>query len=116
MRRRLSPLTPFTPLSLTPDTPIHSPMLTYTAKISTDRRPTTAPDCEPRLAPILSVHSPRARRIMLSLASQSLGLASPMMMSSNADAPIKLGVNGFGRIGRQVVRIAMDRPSSRRPG
>merc|ERR1719405_277302 len=30
------------------------------------------------------------------------------MMSSNADAPIKLGVNGFGRIGRQVVRIAMD--------
>ena len=86
-------------------------MLTYTAKISTDRRPTTAPDCEPRLAPILSVHSPRARRIMLSLASQSLGLASPMMMSSNADAPIKLGVNGFGRIGRQVVRIAMDRES-----
>ena len=48
---------------------------------------------------------------MLSLASQSLGLASPMMMSSNADAPIKLGVNGFGRIGRQVVRIAMDRES-----
>merc|ERR1719258_398063 len=45
---------------------------------------------------------------MLSLASQSLGLASPMMMSSNADAPIKLGVNGFGR---QVVRIAMDRES-----
>merc|ERR1719379_683244 len=30
-------------------------------------------------------------------------------MSLNADAPIKLGVNGFGRIGRQVVRIAMDR-------
>merc|ERR1712125_103068 len=34
---------------------------------------------------------------------------SPMMMSTNPDAPIKLGVNGFGRIGRQVVRIAMDR-------
>ena len=48
---------------------------------------------------------------MLSLASQSLGLASPIMMSANADAPIKLGVNGFGRIGRQVVRIAMDRES-----
>jgi len=32
-------------------------------------------------------------------------------MSTNADAPIKLGVNGFGRIGRQVVRIAMDRES-----
>ena len=30
-------------------------------------------------------------------------------MSTNADAPIKLGVNGFGRIGRQVVRIAMER-------
>merc|ERR1719421_508964 len=26
-----------------------------------------------------------------------------------ADAPIKLGINGFGRIGRQVVRIAMDK-------
>lgn len=45
---------------------------------------------------------------MLSLASASLGLASPIM-STNADAPIKLGVNGFGRIGRQVVRIAMER-------
>merc|ERR1719377_357642 len=30
-------------------------------------------------------------------------------MSSNDNAPIKLGVNGFGRIGRQVVRIAMER-------
>merc|ERR1712127_200020 len=33
------------------------------------------------------------------------------MGGTNADAPIKLGVNGFGRIGRQVVRIAMDRES-----
>ena len=31
-------------------------------------------------------------------------------MSVNPDAPVKLGVNGFGRIGRQVVRIAMDHP------
>jgi len=38
----------------------------------------------------------------------SQGLVSPVM-GTNADAPIKLGVNGFGRIGRQVVRIAMDR-------
>merc|ERR1719221_2008310 len=30
-------------------------------------------------------------------------------MSTNPDAPIKLGINGFGRIGRQVARIAMDR-------
>jgi len=30
-------------------------------------------------------------------------------MSTNPAAPIKIGVNGFGRIGRQVVRIAMDR-------
>merc|ERR1712050_261104 len=29
--------------------------------------------------------------------------------STNPDAPIKFGVNGFGRIGRQVVRIAMDK-------
>merc|ERR1719191_1273353 len=33
------------------------------------------------------------------------------MMSTNPDAPIKIGVNGFGRIGRQVVRIAMERDS-----
>merc|ERR1719261_746283 len=36
---------------------------------------------------------------------------APPVMSTNPDAPIKLGVNGFGRIGRQVVRIAMDRDS-----
>merc|ERR1719380_243169 len=30
---------------------------------------------------------------------------------TNPDAPIKLGINGFGRIGRQVARIAMDRES-----
>jgi len=30
-------------------------------------------------------------------------------MSTNPNAPIKLGINGFGRIGRQVARIAMDR-------
>merc|ERR1719405_95035 len=35
------------------------------------------------------------------LAAQNLGMA--------AQGPIKLGVNGFGRIGRQVVRIATDR-------
>merc|ERR1719207_221447 len=29
--------------------------------------------------------------------------------STNPDAPIKLGINGFGRIGRQVARIAMER-------
>jgi len=47
---------------------------------------------------------------MLSIASASFGLASPIM-STNPDSPIKLGVNGFGRIGRQVVRIAMERES-----
>merc|ERR1712093_486404 len=31
-------------------------------------------------------------------------------MSSNPDAAVKLGINGFGRIGRQVARIAMDHP------
>jgi len=36
---------------------------------------------------------------------------APIKMSANNDAPIKLGVNGFGRIGRQVVRIAMERES-----
>jgi len=46
---------------------------------------------------------------MLYFATAVAGLVSPITMSANADAPIKLGVNGFGRIGRQVVRIAMDR-------
>jgi len=42
----------------------------------------------------------------------SMGNSRPsaaVQMSANPDAPIKLGVNGFGRIGRQVVRIAMDK-------
>ena len=39
----------------------------------------------------------------LSLATAPMGMATA--------GPIKLGVNGFGRIGRQVVRIAMDRES-----
>jgi len=47
---------------------------------------------------------------MLSIATASMGLA-PITMSANPDAAIKLGVNGFGRIGRQVVRIAMSRDS-----
>jgi len=46
----------------------------------------------------------------LSLSTGVLGLASPIM-SANTVAPIKSGVNGFGRIGRQVVRIAMERES-----
>merc|ERR1719498_1970139 len=36
--------------------------------------------------------------------------ADEPQMSVSPDAPVKLGVNGFGRIGRQVVRIAMDHP------
>merc|ERR1719472_247916 len=48
---------------------------------------------------------------MLSAGLFSTSYAPAIRMSSNADAPIKLGVNGFGRIGRQVVRIAMDRES-----
>merc|ERR1719265_745513 len=35
--------------------------------------------------------------------------AGTPVMSTNPDAPIKVGVNGFGRIGRQVARIAMER-------
>merc|ERR1719168_182508 len=37
------------------------------------------------------------------------GVAALSDAGSNADAPIKLGINGFGRIGRQVARIAMKR-------
>merc|ERR1719163_459804 len=36
--------------------------------------------------------------------------ADEAQMSVNPDAPVKLGVNGFGHIGRQVVRIAMEHP------
>ena len=45
----------------------------------------------------------RARRA----GQQARGRSQP----DGADLPIKLGVNGFGRIGRQVVRIAVDRES-----
>jgi len=41
----------------------------------------------------------------------SSAYAPAIKMSANPDDPIKLGVNGFGRIGRQVVRIAVDRES-----
>jgi glyceraldehyde 3-phosphate dehydrogenase len=54
--------------------------------------------------------------ILLALSPQVPGVRSPVNarptgveMSTNPDAPIKLGVNGFGRIGRQVVRIAFDK-------
>merc|ERR1712157_239702 len=49
---------------------------------------------------------------MGALVTAAVGFAaysSPMGRSTNPDAPIKLGINGFGRIGRQVARIAMDR-------
>merc|ERR1719362_2677113 len=46
---------------------------------------------------------------MIAITSASVGYLPAIKMSTNSDAPIKLGVNGFGRIGRQVVRIAMDR-------
>merc|ERR1719434_182189 len=48
---------------------------------------------------------------MLSAFAVQSSAAALVTMSANPDAPIKLGVNGFGRIGRQVVRIAMDRDS-----
>merc|ERR1719434_84652 len=48
---------------------------------------------------------------MLSAFAVQSSAAALVTMSANPDAPIKLGVNGFGRIGRQVVRIAMERES-----
>merc|ERR1712084_127931 len=52
--------------------------------------------------------NPAPQEAMVAL---SLFAGSAAIMSPSADAPIKLGVNGFGRIGRQVVRIALDRDS-----
>jgi len=49
-------------------------------------------------------------RIMLSTLAFAPSLVNPVMMASG-EGPIKLGVNGFGRIGRQVVRIAVERES-----
>jgi len=46
---------------------------------------------------------------MLAAVSAVTAYTAPITMGTNADAPIKLGVNGFGRIGRQVVRIARER-------
>jgi len=48
---------------------------------------------------------------MLAAVTSVTAYTAPIKMSTNPDAPIKLGVNGFGRIGRQVVRIAMERES-----
>jgi len=59
-------------------------------------------DAVERLATVLLALSPLASR------GQPISRAA-VQMSTNPDAPIKLGVNGFGRIGRQVVRIAMDK-------
>merc|ERR1712084_5386 len=52
--------------------------------------------------------NPAPQEAMVAL---SLFAGSAAIMSPSSDAPIKLGVNGFGRIGRQVVRIAVDRDS-----
>jgi len=49
--------------------------------------------------------------MLAAFAPMAAAYSAPIKMSTNPDAPIKLGVNGFGRIGRQVVRIAMDRES-----
>jgi len=54
----------------------------------------------------------------LALVASALGFSAPMQartgrsavrMSTNPKAPIKIGINGFGRIGRLVFRIAMAR-------
>jgi hypothetical protein len=36
--------------------------------------------------------------------------AKEPQMSSNPDAPVKIGINGFGRMGRRVLRVAMQHP------
>jgi len=46
---------------------------------------------------------------MLAMKATAKPRAAAPVMSTNPDAPIKLGINGFGRIGRQVARIAMER-------
>mmetsp|Transcript_16061 Transcript_16061/g.41559 ORF Transcript_16061/g.41559 Transcript_16061/m.41559 type:complete len:392 (+) Transcript_16061:29-1204(+) len=43
------------------------------------------------------------------LAASRVGRSSAVRMSTNPNAPIKVGINGFGRIGRLVFRIAMQR-------
>jgi glyceraldehyde 3-phosphate dehydrogenase len=57
------------------------------------------------LATILLALSPQVPGVRSAVNARPTGV----QMSTNPDAPIKLGVNGFGRIGRQVVRIAMDK-------
>jgi glyceraldehyde 3-phosphate dehydrogenase len=57
------------------------------------------------LATILLALNPQVARVLSPVNSRPTGVE----MSTNPDAPIKLGVNGFGRIGRQVVRIAFDK-------
>jgi len=61
-----------------------------------------------------TLHDTSAAESLVALPTSQLGRPAPLrgqvsVRSTNPDAPIKLGINGFGRIGRQVMRIAMDR-------
>jgi len=52
---------------------------------------------------------PTARSSLFGLRGPVQQRGAVAVRGTNPDAPIKLGINGFGRIGRQVARIAMDR-------
>merc|ERR1719163_356054 len=43
------------------------------------------------------------------MAKSHTGVKSSLRMGTDPKAPIKVGINGFGRIGRLVFRIAMER-------
>merc|ERR1719484_217386 len=61
------------------------------------------------MAMMLMAYSPVAFSNAAAVGRASARSGGVPQMSTNPDAPIKLGINGFGRIGRQVARIAMDR-------
>jgi len=69
----------------------------------------TSDDPMAAMAMMLMAYSPVAFSNAAAVGRASMRAGEAPQMSTNPDAPIKLGINGFGRIGRQVARIAMDR-------
>jgi len=81
---------------------------TYSRRVKAAERD-TSDDPMAAMAMMLMAYSPVAFSNAAAVGRASMRAGEAPQMSTNPDAPIKLGINGFGRIGRQVARIAMDR-------
>jgi len=82
----------------------------HSRRVKTSEREISEVERDPAaaIAMMLMAYNPAAAFTSPAAAGRAMRSGAPQM-STNPDAPIKLGINGFGRIGRQVARIAMDR-------